>query len=228
MTLLLLVLAACTGATDSVDETCELPDLVTLHPSGGELANVPVAPACVQTRHDALIVLGCPANDDGTPSSCQRQRVGYALALSAAGYGDTFVTTGGAVYNDHVEAEVLRDALVAGGIPDDHVLLEPNAEHTDQNLAYSGVILRDHGWETALVVSDPFHLGFAAVCDADCCVRDGRLTLLRFPVDGDEVMAGHYVLGPPPTDAECAHLVGDTTMCANLPDRTACAADARR
>jgi hypothetical protein len=55
------------------------------------------APPCAIAPHDTFIVLGCPSNEDGSPSSCQRGRIDTVMELYESGYGEHFIVTGGAV-----------------------------------------------------------------------------------------------------------------------------------
>lgn len=214
--------------------SCDVPSMIDQFP--GSLPPNPFGPwleasACIQQPHDVIIVLGCPTNDDGTPSTCQTARADLAVAFSSAGYGTRFITTGGAVQNAHIEAESLRDLLLERGIAETDVIVEPLAEHTDENLYYSTILMQARAWQTAIVVSDSAgHLIYTGICDANCCVKLGRLTVLDFPLPGRmPVRAGHYVLDPfgsPITDAECAHIEPPTrALCINLAMRRACADD---
>jgi hypothetical protein len=88
--------------------------------------------------------------------------------------------------------------------------------------------MNEHGWTNALVVSDdPGHLMLTTLCDANCCVEEGRLTVYEFPLSGGaKVLAGHYALypyTPAVAAAECAQLETPTKfMCVNLASRLAC------
>ena len=193
----------------------------------------PAATDCVKQYHDVIIVLGCPSEGNGSPANCQTSRVDIALRLKSAGYGDRFIVSGGAVHNQWVEAEGLRALLLSRGVANERIWLEPQAEHTDENLYYSTQIMVAQGWRSALVVSnDPGHLMMTALCDSNCCVELGRLTLFAMPVTGglfpnDNV--GHYVLIPPAqasTVAECTTIQGPIKfMCTNLGSRKACKAN---
>ena len=218
-------------------------------PPGGQTANCPVptldtlfagrlppnpfrydepATPCVSDRHDVIIVLGCPTENDGTASRCLIRRADLAVQLRDAGYGDRFIVTGGAVANAFVEAHALRDLLVARNVSAASIELEPNAQHTDENIAYSTTIMEAEGWVDALIVTEsPGHLIMTAVCDSACCVKRGRLTPFMFEVGGGEsVLAGHYVRHPwsdVVTDAECDHIRFPTkAMCTQLASRLAC------
>jgi len=231
-------------ATVEVDTTEPLPAVLTCPVGSMDTLYVgalppnpygawPAAPDCVKGYHDVIIVLGCPSNDNGSPANCQTGRVDIAMRLQAAGYGDRFIVSGGAVHNQWVEAEALRALLLSRGVANDRIWLEPQAEHTDENIYFSTQIMKAQGWRSALVVSnDPGHLMMTALCDSNCCVELGRLTLFAMPVTGglfpnDNV--GHYVLIPPAqpsTDAECTTIQGPIKfMCTNLASRRACKDD---
>ena len=59
---------------------------------------------------------------------------------------------------DRSEAEACREVLMAHGIPEDAILLEERSRSTEENALYTREIMDANGWETALVVSDGYHL----------------------------------------------------------------------
>lgn len=215
---------------------CPVPSMVDQYPGlfpPNPYGAWETASACIHAEHDAIVVLGCPSEADGSPSRCQTTRADFAVALSSAGLGNRFIVTGAAVANEHVEAESLRSLLIARGVADSDIVLEPLAEHTDENLYYSSRIMQDRGWQSAIVVSDDAgHLVFTGLCDANCCVQLGRMTVLDFEVPGRApIRAGHYVLdpfGPRVEPAECEHIGSPTkALCLNRAMRRACADDFR-
>lgn len=219
------------GASDSVgDAGCVIPSMIDLYPDAGIPAPFepgPAAPSCVAAAHDVVIVLGCPSNDDGTPSTCQTSRADIAVGLARAGYASRFITSGAAVHNAYVEADALKTLLVARGVATDDVTVENRAQHTDENIYYATKIMEARGWTTALVVSDsPSHLVLTATCDSNCCVDLGRLTVFDFALDGGSVKVGHYARYPFATEvtaAECAHIEEPSKlMCIALAGRLAC------
>ena len=146
----------------------------------------------------------------------------------AHGYGSQFITSGGAVHTPYVEADTLKSLLIDRGVPEAAVHTEPQAEHTDENLYFSGLIMQAQGWTNALVVSDDAgHLVMTGVCDANCCVQAGRFTVFDFPVGGETQKAAHYALYPyasAVTPAECEVVKSPLKfMCTNLGSRRACA-----
>lgn len=210
--------------------TCPVPSMSELYPP--PLPPFPYGPwppaeGCLAQSHDVIIVLGCPSEEDGSASSCQIERALIATELASAGWASRFIVSGAAVHNAYVEAEALRSLLVTYGADDAAIFDEPRAEHTDENIYYATRIMEREGWTSALVVSDdPGHLMMAALCDANCCVDRGRLTLHQWEVEpGRWLKAGHYATIPPGPEngrgSECDD-IGSIFMCINLEDRRAC------
>lgn len=221
-----LLFVSCSGGAPA---TCPVPAMSTIYDQGPpdpSLAPV-TANACERAPHDTIIVLGCPNNDDGTPSECQRARAAVALRLHAAGYADHFITSGAAVHNAFVEGDTLAQLLIASGADAAAITVENQAHHTDENIAESSAIMTAHKWQSAIIVSDePGQFFYEALCDSNCCVDAGRLTLLSFPTPGGAITAGHYVLRPHGTassSAECAAII-DNGQCLLRATRHACKA----
>ena len=114
----------------------------------------PPLEGCAQSGYDVIVVLGCPTNRDGTPSACQKRRISLALELRALGFAAPVLVSGGAAKTEHVEAEAMAGLLRESGVPEDQIVQEPRALHTDENIALASAAMRARGWVTALVVSD--------------------------------------------------------------------------
>jgi uncharacterized SAM-binding protein YcdF (DUF218 family) len=115
------------------------------------------------TRFDAIIVLGNPADRDGNPTPTELARVTEAVHEYERGVAPKLIFTGGAVANRFVEAQVMAHAAEAQGIPASAVLVEPKARDTIQNACYSVRIMNQHGWRSAEVVSNAWHLQRSAL-----------------------------------------------------------------
>jgi uncharacterized SAM-binding protein YcdF (DUF218 family) len=115
------------------------------------------------TRFDAIIVLGYSADSDGNPTPIQLARVTEAVHEYERGVAPRVIFTGAAVANRFVEAQVMAHAAEAQGIPESAILVEPQARDTIQNACYSVRIMNQHGWRSAEVVSNAWHLQRAAL-----------------------------------------------------------------
>ena len=112
---------------------------------------------------DVILVLGNPANPDGSIAPIARSRVMEALRQYRAGVAPHLLMSGGAAQNRFVEAEVMRQFAVAQGVPREAVFAEGESRNTIQNAYYSYKIMQAQGWQSALVVSSPTHLRRASL-----------------------------------------------------------------
>jgi uncharacterized SAM-binding protein YcdF (DUF218 family) len=115
------------------------------------------------SHFDTLIVLGTPANTDGSASPEQRERTLEGVREYKAGVAPHLIMTGGAAHNQYVEARVMKELAVAQGVPADAITEEGQAQNTIQNIYYSGKIMAAQHWTSAEVVSSPSHLPRAAL-----------------------------------------------------------------
>lgn len=114
-------------------------------------------------RFDTIVVLGNPADADGNPSPTQLARVTEAVHEYERGVAPRMIVTGGAVANDHVEAQVMARTAEAQGVPASAVVTEPDARDTIQNACFATRIMQAHGWTSAEVVSSSYQLPRAGV-----------------------------------------------------------------
>lgn len=63
-------------------------------------------------------------------------------------------------------AEAMRDFLVSQGVPEQYIVLEDRSQNTYENAKYSADILKDHGFERVVLVTDA-----ASLLRADLCFR---------------------------------------------------------
>jgi uncharacterized SAM-binding protein YcdF (DUF218 family) len=115
------------------------------------------------THFDTLIVLGNPAEADGTPSPEQRERTLEGVQEYKAGVAPHLIFTGGAAHNRFVEADVMKTLAVAQGVPVSDITVEDQAQNTIQNIYYSAQIMEAHHWKSAEIISSPSHLPRASL-----------------------------------------------------------------
>lgn len=115
------------------------------------------------THFDALIVLGYPANADGTPSPEQRERVRESVREYKAGVAPYIIMTGTAAHNQYIEADVMAGLARSQGVPASAILEDVQAQNTIQNIYYSARLMHDHDLNSAEIISSPSHLPRAAL-----------------------------------------------------------------
>lgn len=107
---------------------------------------------------DTIVVMGA-AQYNGTPSPVFQWRLQHALDLYRQGYAPVIVTLGAGAGGDvSTEAEAGRQWLInEGGVPPDAVLAVPVGKTTLESARALGPVFAEHGWSTAIVVTDPPH-----------------------------------------------------------------------
>ena len=106
---------------------------------------------------DVVVVLGA-AQYDGEPSSVLAARLRHAQALYDDGLAPRIVTVGGGRAGDaYTEAEAGRRYLIGRGVPPEAVVAVGEGSDTLGSLRAADARARQDGWDTALVVSDPWH-----------------------------------------------------------------------
>jgi uncharacterized SAM-binding protein YcdF (DUF218 family) len=106
---------------------------------------------------DAVVVLGA-AQYDGQPSSIFAARLRHAEALYRDGVAPRIVTTGGGRPGDaYTEADAGRRYLIRRGVPASAVVAVPVGSDTLLSLQAVADRARQDGWNSALLVSDPWH-----------------------------------------------------------------------
>jgi len=106
-----------------------------------------------------IIALGYgPAkNKKGQPKAELKRRVDKAVELYNKGLAPYIIFTG-ADTGAGCEAEVMRELAIREGVPAEKIILETKATDTITNAKYSVEIMRERGWTSAILVSNPYHL----------------------------------------------------------------------
>jgi uncharacterized SAM-binding protein YcdF (DUF218 family) len=106
---------------------------------------------------DIVVVLGA-AQYDGTPSDVLAARLEQALELYQEHLSPYIVTVGGKEPGDSfTEAQAGKAWLVRNGVPASHVVNVDEGRDTLRSMQAVARAAQQHGWHTALIVSDPWH-----------------------------------------------------------------------
>lgn len=116
-----------------------------------------------QDHFDAILVLGAPADSDGNPTPQQLARVTEGVREYERGIAPRLIFTGGMTRKHFVESEVMANAAAAQGIPPSAIFVETHATDTIQNACFAERLMKNHGWQSAEVVSSAYHLPRAAL-----------------------------------------------------------------
>ncbi|WP_298904089.1 YdcF family protein [uncultured Nostoc sp.] len=107
---------------------------------------------------DVIIVLGNPANSDGSIGEIARQRVLKAVSLLHTRRAKYILFSGAAVYNHYVEADVMANFAHSIGVPRSSLVTDTEARNTYQNLFNATKIMLKNHWSSALIVTSPYHV----------------------------------------------------------------------
>ncbi len=119
----------------------------------------PVVPSSQATsRYDVIIVLGAAVWPNAQPSPALRRRMRHAIALYQGGQGQRLLVTGGLGVHSPTEAAVMQRLALEAGIPEPCIVLEDQATSTLSSALLCSRLCQQHGWHTALVVTDAYHL----------------------------------------------------------------------
>ncbi len=108
---------------------------------------------------DVIIVLGAGLRRDNTPGPALRRRSLHGAELWQQGIAPMILCSGGMPGNrTRSEADACRELLEAEGVPAEAILLEASSRSTEENALASGRLMVERGWETAVIVSDQYHM----------------------------------------------------------------------
>lgn len=103
---------------------------------------LPKVPKATRQTYPFGLLLGCKAHDDGTPTRSQIHRCDLAVEEYEKGTYQALIISGGAVKNNYVEAEVMRDLVHKQNetIP---IVCETTARTTWENLEKTKSLIGD-------------------------------------------------------------------------------------
>jgi len=143
---------------------------------------------------DAILVLGA-AQWNGRPSPVLRARIDHALSLYREGLAPVLLFTGGVGRGDTLsEAEVARRYAIAKGIDIEHILVETDGLTSSESIRAAAAIMREHGLQTAIIVSDSYHMLRVELLARRAGIRPYRAPATGSPIDRARREHWKYVL----------------------------------
>ena len=143
-------------------------------------------------EEDAVILLGCAV--EGTePSEQLRCRLDTALEYHRQNPSAAIIVTGGQGSDENdTEAAVMARYLIAGGVPEEQILLEDRATSTKENFEYSAEILASEMPDTSSLcfITSDFHIFRSGKLAAQAGI-DG-ITHLHAPTPAKRVLTNLF------------------------------------
>jgi uncharacterized SAM-binding protein YcdF (DUF218 family) len=114
---------------------------------------------------DVAIVLGA-GQANGKISQVFVERINHGMTLYREGVVPKIILTGGYGEGQKIsDSQAAKDYAVLKGIPEKDILIEEKSTITFENLKEAEVIMDAHSMDSALIVSDPYHMKRAmAIC----------------------------------------------------------------
>ncbi len=109
-------------------------------------------------RYDAIIVMGAAVRRGGKASPALHRRVLHGIRLFKQRKANYLIFTGGLGKYPPAEAVVMRQTAVAEGVAGERIITEEKGDSTFGSAACCARIMRVSQWESALIVSDSFHI----------------------------------------------------------------------
>lgn len=118
-----------------------------------------------RSKSSALVILGSEVGDDGKIFITLKRRLDYSLKVYYKSKPSTqkqmkFIVTGGkATAYRGSEADYMANYLIANGIEEEQIIIEPSANNTHENFVFVQEILNKAKIEeNVLVITSKFHL----------------------------------------------------------------------
>lgn len=108
--------------------------------------------------YDVIVVLGAQVQKSGEPSVQLDWRLNKALEMYLAAPCPVIVCGAQGVDEPRPEADVMRDVLIAEGIPADRVYSDPTSTDTYQNIRNAKAIIEGLGLQKPLIITSDYHL----------------------------------------------------------------------
>ncbi len=109
-------------------------------------------------RADAIVVLGCRVEPDGTPTTALQRRIRLAARAYDRGVAPLVIASGGKCWGQHIEALVMKEGLLAAGVGEPAILTELYSLSTADNAFYCARLLRRRQLGRALIATCAWHL----------------------------------------------------------------------
>ena len=148
-------------------------------------------------RSDVAIVLGSKVTEEGTPSVHLALRLDRALALYQAGIVPRIIVSGGPGVAGHSEPAVMRDYLIARGVPAGAIISDPAGINTAATAHSALTLMTQRGFRSALIVTEYFHMPRTRLAFARQGVKAVHYAHAGYPLPRDLWAIAREVIGLP-------------------------------
>jgi vancomycin permeability regulator SanA len=107
---------------------------------------------------DIGIVLGNKVENDGRPSNRLKSRLDRAYELYTGKYIKLLVVSGGVDPGGFNEAEVMKNYLIAKGVPGSGIIMDLQGANTIKTAINTKELLRKHNYKSVMIITQYYHI----------------------------------------------------------------------
>jgi vancomycin permeability regulator SanA len=107
---------------------------------------------------DVAVVLGNTVEPNGKPSARLQARLDKTIALYQQGVFKNTIVSGGVGKEGFDEAVVMKQYLVANGLPTAQIYVDSQGNNTYLTAKNTARLMSEHKWQSAIAISQYFHL----------------------------------------------------------------------
>ncbi len=119
---------------------------------------------------DVGVVLGNKVERSGVPSPALQARLDKAHQLYRDGWFHDVLVSGGLGKEGHDEALVMKNYLVAHGVPPERIIVDSEGNTSLATARNTARLARQHDWTTAFIISQYFHISRTRLALTRCGV----------------------------------------------------------
>jgi uncharacterized SAM-binding protein YcdF (DUF218 family) len=145
-------------------------------------------------KADAIVVLGA-AQWNGKPSPVLKARLDHAIMLHDRKLAPYLVVTGGVGRGDTLsEGEVALRYAVRKGVEASRILVERKGLTSAESLTAAAELMRASGLESAIIVSDSYHMLRVELLARDAGIKPYRAPAPNSPIDRSRAERWRYIM----------------------------------
>ena len=111
------------------------------------------------TDADVIVILGAGLKESGRAGPALTRRSHQGADLWEQGIASHLICTGAQAQGyPRSEAAACQEILLQLGVPANSIILEDRSRSTEENAFYTSEIMQEKGWQSAVVVSDSYHV----------------------------------------------------------------------
>ena len=146
---------------------------------------------------DAAVVLGSKVEDDGTPSVHLRIRLERAVELYKAATVPMIIVSGGPGVPAHPEPIVMRDYLIAHGVPEQAIVLDATGINTAATARNAVALMAEHHIDSIIIVTEYFHTPRTRLAFAQQGIQHVHYAPAGYPLPRDLLAIARETVGLP-------------------------------